>query len=126
MSGPLVMGAGFTLLSGLGTNSTQGSATIAMVVLGLGLGLLMQNLVLVVQNAVPSRELGAATSAGQFFRTTGATIGVTVMGAILSAGLPTGAAAGAALGGPTAAPTSGAREQLADAIHPVFVIGACR
>ena len=123
VSGPLVMGAGFTLLSGLGTNSTQGSATIAMVVLGLGLGLLMQNLVLVVQNAVPSRELGAATSAGQFFRTTGATIGVTVMGAILSAGLPTGAAAGAALGGPTAAPTSGAREQLADAIHPVFVIG---
>lgn len=108
--GPVVMLAGFVLLAGLDARSTDGSATVAMVVLGLGLGLLLQNLTLVVQNAVPSRYMGAATSSAQFFRSIGGTIGVTVMGAILSSRLPGGAAGahGAA---------------LADAIHPVFVIG---
>ncbi|MEA2362290.1 MAG: hypothetical protein QOD71_1435 [Thermoleophilaceae bacterium] len=123
VSGPVLMAGGFVLLSRLDVHSTHGGATLAMIVLGLGLGLLLQNLVLVVQNTVPSAQLGAATSAGQFFRTTGGTIGVTVMGAILAAGLPAGAAAGAALGGgATAAGTSAARDQLAHAIHPVFVI----
>lgn len=122
VSGPVVMAGGFYLLTGLDTSSSHASTTVAMVVLGLGLGLLLQNLVLVIQNAVPSEELGIATSAGQFFRSTGGTIGVTVMGAIMAAGLPAGAAAGAALGGAGAA-TEAAREQLADAMHPVFLLG---
>jgi EmrB/QacA subfamily drug resistance transporter len=111
LSGPLVMAAGFALLAGLDAGSTRGAATLAMVVLGLGIGLVMQNLLLVVQNTVPSRELGSATSATQFFRTTGGTIGVSVMGALMTAGLPAGAA--------SSAPPSA----LAHAIHPVFVIG---
>lgn len=125
VAGPVVMAGGFVLLSALDTGSTQRAATVAMIVLGLGLGLLIQNLMLVIQNAVPSRELGAATSAGQFFRTTGGTIGVTVMGALMTAGLPAGAAPAAALGGTGALEGGGAaaREQLADAIHPVFVLG---
>jgi EmrB/QacA subfamily drug resistance transporter len=110
VSGPVVMAAGFLLLARLDASSTRGAVTLGTVVLGLGLGLSMQNLVLVVQNAVPSRDLGAATSAGQFFRTTGGAIGVTVMGAMLATGLPDG-------GGP-AAPA-----QLADATHPVFLMG---
>ena len=110
VSGPLVMAAGFGLLAGLDTDSTRGAATLAMIVLGLGLGLVMQNLLLVVQNAVPSRELGVATSATQFFRTTGGTIGVSVMGALMTAGLPAGAA-------------SASPHELAHAIHPVFVLG---
>jgi MFS family permease len=117
VSGPVLMAGGFALLGGLDTGSSQGDATVAMILLGLGLGLLIQNLVLVIQNTVPSRELGAATSAGQFFRTTGGTIGVTVMGAVMTAGLPAGVSlAGAGSGGV-------AREQLADAIHPVFMLG---
>jgi EmrB/QacA subfamily drug resistance transporter len=110
VSGPLVMAGGFALLSGLDPGSSRGAATLAMVVLGLGLGLVMQNLLLVVQNTVPSRDLGVATSATQFFRTTGGTIGVSVMGALMAAGLPAGAA--------TASP-----RELAHAIHPVFLIG---
>jgi EmrB/QacA subfamily drug resistance transporter len=120
VSGPVVMAAGFGLLSALDTGSTHLAATLAMLVLGLGLGLLIQNLMLVIQNAVPSREMGAATSAGQFFRTTGGTIGVSAMGALMTAGLP----AGASLAGTGAvARTGAARQQLADAIHPVFVLG---
>jgi EmrB/QacA subfamily drug resistance transporter len=117
VSGPVLMACGFALLGRLDTGSSQSDATVAMILLGLGLGLLIQNLVLVIQNTVPSRELGAATSAGQFFRTTGGTVGVTVMGAVMTGGLPAGVSlAGAGSGGL-------AREQLADAIHPVFMLG---
>jgi EmrB/QacA subfamily drug resistance transporter len=108
-SGPLVMMAGFVLLAGLDVHSTQAAVTLATVVLGLGLGLLMQNLVLTLQNTVPSRHLGVATSAGQFFRAIGGTIGVSVMGAVLTAGLPEGKTLGGAA--------------LADAIHPIFFMG---
>jgi EmrB/QacA subfamily drug resistance transporter len=119
LSGPLVMAAGFVLLATLDESSALADAVVATIVLGLGLGLLMQNLVLVVQNAAPTRSLGAATGATQFFRQIGGTLGVTVMGAILAAGLPAGAAATSA--GGRGAP--GDPATIADAIHPVFVLG---
>lgn len=106
-AGPVVMGFGFLLLATMDVGSSRAHATEAMIVTGLGLGLLIQNLSLVVQNGVPSRHLGAATSAAQFFRSIGGTIGVSVMGAVLAARLPAGAAP----------------QELADAIHPVFVVG---
>jgi EmrB/QacA subfamily drug resistance transporter len=122
LAGPVVMGAGFLVLAALDESSSLGVAVAGTVVLGFGLGLLMQNLVLVVQNAAPARALGAATGATQFFRQIGGTLGVTVMGAILAAGLPAGAAV--ASGGEGAAGSGDAgRATLAAAIHPVFVIG---
>jgi MFS family permease len=54
-----------------------------MLVLGAGVGMLMQNLVLAVQNVVPARELGAASSNVAFFRTMGGAIGVSALGALL-------------------------------------------
>src|SRR5215218_10001893 len=122
LSGPIVMAAGFTVLASLDEASGIAVAVAGTVVLGLGLGLLMQNLVLVVQNAAPSRALGAATGATQFFRQIGGTLGVTVMGAILAAGLPAGAAVASGGDGAAGAGESG-RAALAHAIHPVFVIG---
>jgi EmrB/QacA subfamily drug resistance transporter len=122
LSGPVVMGAGFAVLASLDESSGIGSAVIGTVVLGLGLGLLMQNLVLVVQNAAPARALGAATGATQFFRQIGGTLGVTVMGAILAAGLPAGLAVASGGEGAAGAGDAG-RATLAHAIHPVFVIG---
>jgi len=109
VAGPVIMGAGFFLLATMSAASPRSHATVAMIVTGLGLGLLLQNLALVVQNGVPTRHLGAATSAVQFSRSIGGTIGVSVMGAILAAGMPAHGAAAPA--------------QLASAIHPVFVIG---
>lgn len=53
-----------------------------MVVLGLGLGGLMQVLVLVAQNSVSQRDLGTATSTATFFRSTGGSIGLPIFGAI--------------------------------------------
>jgi len=121
LAGPVVMGAGFALLSLLDAGSTHGQTT-PMVIAGAGLGLLVQNLALVVQNAVPSRHMGVATSLAQFSRSIGGTVGVSAMGAILAAGLPAGAAT-RALGGGEVAASAAARAELAAAIHPIFLIG---
>jgi hypothetical protein len=52
--------------------------------LGVGIGMTMQNLVLSVQNTVAASDLGAASSVVAFFRSLGGTIGVSVLGAVLS------------------------------------------
>jgi EmrB/QacA subfamily drug resistance transporter len=57
---------------------------IAMAVVGVGVGMTMQNLVLSVQNTVALRDLGAASASVTFFRSLGGTIGVSVLGAVLA------------------------------------------
>ena len=55
-----------------------------MAVMGVGLGAMMQNLVLAVQNTVDVRDIGAASATVAFFRTLGGAIGVSVLGAVLA------------------------------------------
>jgi hypothetical protein len=55
-----------------------------MLCVGLGVGMTMQNFVLVVQNAVPLKDIGTASSTVAFFRSLGGTIGVSVLGAVLA------------------------------------------
>ena len=62
-----------------------------MLVVGLGLGFVMQVLVLAVQNAVEYENLGVATSTATLFRSMGGTIGVPLFGAIFSNKLGLGA-----------------------------------
>jgi len=62
---------------------------IVMVILGLGLGVAMPVLNLAVQNEFEQKDLGAATSSNQLFRSLGATIGTAVFGAMLTAGILT-------------------------------------
>ncbi|GAA1408659.1 MFS transporter [Glutamicibacter uratoxydans] len=59
-----------------------------MFILGAGVGLVMQNMVLVVQNSVPVSELGVASSAVNFFRTLGGTAGTAGLGALLAINIP--------------------------------------
>jgi MFS family permease len=75
---------GMLLLSRLDANTSTLSATFAMFVLGLGLGLVMQVLVLAVQNAVEYSELGVATSGATLFRSMGGSLGTAVLGAIFT------------------------------------------
>ncbi|MEZ3161759.1 DHA2 family efflux MFS transporter permease subunit [Microbacterium sp. BWT-B31] len=63
-------------------------------VLGAGLGMVMQNLTLIVQNDTPVSQLGAASSNVNFFRSIAGTIGVTVMGSMLAAQVKSGIADG--------------------------------
>lgn len=72
------------LLSTMGPSTTQTTVTLFMVLLGVGLGLTMQTLVLAVQNTVRLTELGVATSSISFFRSMGGAIGVALFGAIFN------------------------------------------
>jgi EmrB/QacA subfamily drug resistance transporter len=56
-------------------------------VLGAGLGLIMQNVVLAAQNAVPATHIGTATSTNNYFREVGATLGVAVFGTLFTSRL---------------------------------------
>jgi EmrB/QacA subfamily drug resistance transporter len=82
--GSVVMTAGFVLFSTIDATTGVLSLAAYMVVLGVGVGMLMQNLVLAAQNDVPAADLGAATSTITFFRTMGGAIGVSVLGAVLA------------------------------------------
>ena len=78
---------GMALLSFLGVDSPSWYASAAMLILGLGIGLCMPVLTVAVQNAVAMRDLGAGTSAINFFRTLGGALGVALLGAVLSSRL---------------------------------------
>ncbi|MDB5687062.1 MAG: EmrB/QacA subfamily drug resistance transporter, partial [Rhizorhabdus sp.] len=135
--GTAVMTIGLGLLSTLGVMSSIWAAPAYMLVLGLGLGMVMQVLVLAVQNAVDYRNLGVATSGTTLFRSTGGSVGVSLFGAIFAANLASGLAsrmpAGAVL--PTASDAAaiaalppGVRALYLDvftaALHPVFLSAA--
>ena len=66
----------------------------AMFLVGAGTGRTLQNFGLVVRNAVPQRDIGAASSTVTFFRSLGGTIGVTVLGAVVARSIADGVAAG--------------------------------
>jgi EmrB/QacA subfamily drug resistance transporter len=83
VSGGVLAVIGTYLLSTLRYDTNLVLVGIYMAVLGAGLGMLMQNLVLVVQNSIEVKNLGVATSAVTFFRSLGGTIGVSVLGSIL-------------------------------------------
>ena len=85
--GSAVMAVGIYLLSQLGATSSYGRAALAMFVVGLGMGLVMQVLVVVVQNAVPYSQLGTATATATFFRSIGGAFGVAVLGSVFSSRL---------------------------------------
>ncbi|MFC0626995.1 MFS transporter [Kribbella deserti] len=82
--GAVLMPLGLGLLGTIDANTSTFLLSVYMVVLGVGVGLVMQNLVLAAQNDVPARELGTATSAVSFFRSLGGTIGVSALGAVLA------------------------------------------
>ncbi|WP_423494936.1 MFS transporter [Microbacterium esteraromaticum] len=75
---------GVTLMSALRYDTPFALVATYMFVLGAGLGMVMQNLTLIVQNDTPPQQLGAASSNVNFFRTIAGTIGVTIMGALLA------------------------------------------
>jgi EmrB/QacA subfamily drug resistance transporter len=79
--GTAISTVGMGLLSRLSPTSTRVENGIYMAVLGFGIGLVMQILVLVVQNAAPREDLGSATAANNYFRQIGGTVGSGIVGA---------------------------------------------
>jgi EmrB/QacA subfamily drug resistance transporter len=85
--GTALMTIGLLLLSRLDVGTSIATASLYLLVLGLGLGSVMQVLVLAVQNAVSYDVLGAATSGVTLFRGIGGSLGAAVFGTIFSSRL---------------------------------------
>jgi EmrB/QacA subfamily drug resistance transporter len=121
-----LMAGAVLLIGGLGLAGTMDHTTelwatgLYTFVLGLGLGLLMQNLVLAVQNTVKASDIGTASASVSFFRSVGGAIGVAVLGAILGNRVKELAAEGLAKAGiPVADGSAGASMDLKDMPAPV-------
>ena len=137
--GTALMVVGMFLLARLGAGTSLLVADVYMFVVGVGLGFVMQVLILAVQNAVSYRDLGVATASATLFRSIGGTIGVPIFGAIftnqlashLAEKLPPGAAAQLpAHIGPGVieklpeAIKNAYVDAYATALHPVFLLAA--
>jgi predicted MFS family arabinose efflux permease len=85
--GLAVTTVGLIFLAQLGPHTAFSYAAIDMFVVGLGLGLVMQVLVVAVQNSVPHSQLGTATATATFFRTIGGAFGVAILGAVFNSQL---------------------------------------
>jgi EmrB/QacA subfamily drug resistance transporter len=146
VAGMVCLALAFLLMSHMGLTTSRTVTGRNMLLAGMGMGLVMVPLLIAVQNAVPKRDLGAATSATTFFRSIGGAVGVAVMGAVLShelarqlLALGAGAAADSRLQALIAHPDAVVHptlraslppvvlaafsQALADALHAVFLVG---
>jgi predicted MFS family arabinose efflux permease len=140
VAGTAITALGLFLLSRLDVDTPPWIASVYMLVVGVGLGLVMQVVVLVVQNDAPARDVGVATSTATFFRSVGGSLGVALFGAIFASrlaneltALPRAIAARFS-GGVNIRPTDvhalppGERHRFllafVDALQPVFLVGA--
>jgi len=85
IAGMAVAATGMSLLSTMDADVSRLETSLYMLVVGIGLGMVMQTLVLAVQNATSYADLGVATSATTFFRSLGGALGVAVFGAVFNA-----------------------------------------
>ncbi|MGA5041700.1 MFS transporter [Streptomyces capoamus] len=84
VSGGVLVTAGLLLLGGIRYDTDYWKMAIFMALLGLGIGMMMQNLVLATQNQVAPSDLGSASSTVTFFRSLGGAVGVSALGAVMS------------------------------------------
>jgi EmrB/QacA subfamily drug resistance transporter len=138
VAGTATMAIGFVLLSTMGPDTSTLLQSLYLVVLGAGIGMCMQVLVLVVQNTVDFADLGVATSGITFFRTIGSSFGAAVFGSLFGNFLEDPLASALASSGapPTAAQSPDALHALppevaapiaaayADALDQVFLYAA--
>ena len=82
--GGAIMAVGMFLLSGLDTGTTRLESALYYVVLGLGMGFLMQMVSLIAQNSVQQKDMGVASSARMFFQQIGGSLGVAAFGALFA------------------------------------------
>ncbi len=92
--GAVLLTSGLAVLGFSGRTTPYWHVGVGMMLMGLGMGMMQQNLVLAVQNTVDVTEVGAASGAVAFFRTLGGAVGVSVLGAILASQVSTHIATG--------------------------------
>ncbi|MDJ0392933.1 MFS transporter [Rhodococcus sp. G-MC3] len=122
VAGAGLMVVGFLLLGIVDHATSLWSIGVFIAVVGLGIGMLMQNLVLAVQNTVSVHDIGAASSNVAFFRTFGGAIGVSVLGSLLAGQVAQKSAAGFAQLGIDASAGGGSSLDLGALPPPVAAV----
>ena len=89
VTGTMLVAVALGLLATMDTTTSRVEAGAFTALLGIGLGMVLQNLVLIAQNDVPAADLGAATATVGFSRTLGGAVGSALLGAVMAAGLAT-------------------------------------
>jgi EmrB/QacA subfamily drug resistance transporter len=84
ITGVGALGIGFLLLAQMDTSTTNEIVVRNMIVIGLGLGMVMQTFTLIVQNAVEHHDMGIATAATQLSRSIGGTVGIALLGTVMT------------------------------------------
>ncbi|WP_037864907.1 MFS transporter [Streptomyces sp. NRRL S-340] len=84
VAGGACLTAGLGLLGSMRYDTPYWHLSLYMALLGIGVGMTMQNLVLSTQNQVAPQDLGSASSTVSFFRTLGGAVGVGVLGSVMS------------------------------------------
>jgi EmrB/QacA subfamily drug resistance transporter len=82
--GGAIMALGMFLLTNLGVGTTRTTSALYYVVLGLGMGFIMQMVSLIAQNSVEQKDMGVASSARMFFQQIGGSLGVAAFGAVFA------------------------------------------
>jgi len=103
IAGTAIAAVGLLLLAQLDRETSTALAALYMLIFGLGLGMVMQVLVLAVQNSVDYEMLGVATSGATLFRSIGGSLGTALLGAVFTNKLSHELAANVPLGGRGAA-----------------------
>ena len=141
VTGAIVLVAGFAALAVIDHETSLWYVGAGMFLVGAGVGMTMQNLVLAVQNTVALKDIGAASSTVAFFRSLGGAVGVSVLGAVLARrvvdqiteGLSAAGVPAASSGGSTSSLNLGAlpegvqqivRAAYGDATGHIFLISA--
>lgn len=107
VSGGALLTAGLGLLGTMRYDTPYWHLAIFMALMGLGMGMMMQNLVLAAQNQVAPKDLGAASSVVTFFRSLGGAVGVSALGAVFANRVPDYVKDGITALGPKAAAALG-------------------
>ena len=107
VGGAVFLVAGLAWLGTIDHLTPMWHIALAMALMGFGLGAMMQNLVLAVQNTVDVRDVGAASATIAFFRTLGGAVGVSALGAVLATQVTSSISDGLARLGPQAAAAGG-------------------
>ncbi|MFF1708195.1 MFS transporter [Streptomyces sp. NPDC058252] len=84
VTGGVLLTAGLGLLGTIRYDTPYWRIAIFMALMGLGIGMMMQNLVLSTQNQVAPADLGSASSTVTFFRSLGGAVGVSALGAVMA------------------------------------------
>jgi MFS family permease len=84
IAGTIIMTSGLALMTTLGIETPYWQIAIFAAMVGMGLGLTMQTMVIALQNSIDFKDLGVATTSNTFFRSLGSVFGAAVFGSILT------------------------------------------